>query len=143
MQINKLWLSLWGKSFAINKRLTKVAKSTLKVIGYLSIVLSVSNPPKSAYVDYVSNKLINNIQAPATNQCTNLPPQFQQVCQSSIGILSTGINLTQSDKLDRYISGVTEYNNYVLFSIYKLKAEGIPAGETLGILGQFIPIKGK
>lgn len=123
-----------------------ISSTLLQLLMFTATLLAVSNPRKGEYVNYMSNELIAQVQAPAIDQCTTLPLQFQGVCNQTINTFSTGLEVTQADKLERYISNATQYQNYVLFSIYKLNIQGIDnirPTTTLGVLGQFISIETK
>ena len=138
---NLHWLRPSQRQIHLGKVFSKLL---LKTIGYAALLLAASNPPKAAFVDFKVNQLIDNtIHTPINSQCTNLPHQIQGVCQTTVGVISTGVNITQSDKLERYISGATQHKNYVLFSIYTIKLDGLPSNKTLGVMGQLIPLEGR
>lgn len=101
--------------------------------------MAINNPPKAAYIDYKAQQLFTNIHTPASNSCSNLGPQFTEVCQQALALVSDGVQVSQSDKVERLISSTTTHTNYIFFSLYTTEVQGITKQETLGFMGQFFP----
>jgi len=102
----------------------------------------VTNPEKPTYVDYASVRFAETATE-AICRSPQLPgwarsitSSMQEVCR---GTVETGTNFGK-EPLQNFINGITEHQNFLLFSTYTTKFPGRTV-KTVGVLGNFFPLQ--
>lgn len=134
-------ISTKARAFAMKKSVLATTCGIL--IGLTGLVIT--NPGKSAYVDYASQRLPKVLKRKCNELKSNfdIPPGFaipsRDVCKSFIGTT----DLVGRGAVKIIVTGATEpRKNFGIFSIYTTKAIGRKF-VTIGLARNFIMIYGK
>ncbi|MFB2921079.1 MULTISPECIES: DUF4359 domain-containing protein [Aerosakkonema] len=136
-------LTLWAK-----KLVAAVA------VGSLLSIMAASNPSKSEYIDFASDRLSNLVeqQLDSVEVCNNLHGNNffnRNICENLLEVAKVLVGISAHEKLESLIDSVTLRHNFIFFSIYesnlgRLKQSDptqITQIKTLGAFGNFWTFK--
>lgn len=117
-------LTLWAKGLV-----------AAVAVGSLLSIMAASNPSKSEYIDFTSDRLSNLVeqQLDSVEVCNNLPENIffnSNMCENLLEVAKVVVGISAHEKLESLIDSVTLTHNFVFFSIYE---------SNLGRLKQFDP----
>lgn len=104
-------------------------------LGFILVIMAVTNPPKNAYLEYATLRMADDVKEGMCNR-TELKNVIGSAADLLSGICRTGID-TQRSKIRDFISNGSRQYNYVVFSVYQTDVFD-RRYTTLGICGNFL-----
>lgn len=103
-------------------------------LGFLIILLAVTNPSREAYLEYATFKLADDVKEEICG-AKDLKNLLGEVANLIAGICRTGVDV-QREKIRDFISNASRRRNLVIFSIYRTDVLD-RRYTTIAILGNF------
>ncbi len=104
-------------------------------LGFVLIIMAITNPSKNAYVEYATLKMADDVKEGMCDR-KELKNVIGTAADLLSGICRTGID-TQRSKIRDFISNGSRHYNYVILSVYRTDVFD-RRYTTIGICGNFL-----
>ncbi len=103
-------------------------------LGFVLVIMAITNPSKSAYIDYATIKMADDVKDGMCNR-KDLKNIIGSAADLLSGICRTGID-TQRSKIRDFITNGSRHRNFVILSVYSTDVFD-RRYTTVGICGNF------